>query len=62
MSKEAVDRILELTLADESFRLGLFADPRKACAPFDITETEFLELLGDVLRDSQPRPLSQPAS
>ena len=52
VSREGMERIVEKALADESFRAALFADPRKACAPFDITEEEFLELMGGAMPDA----------
>lgn len=44
-----MERIIEKVLVDESFRAALFADPGKVCAPFDITESEFVELMGRAL-------------
>ena len=59
MSKEGMERIVEKALIDESFRVTLFTDPRNACAPFHITETEFLVLMGQVLpQTDQPQPRS----
>ena len=46
MSREGVELILEKVLSDQSFRVSLFTDPRRACAPYDITESEFTELMG----------------
>ncbi len=46
-----MEHIIERVLVDESFRVTLFADPRRACAPFDITESEFVELMGRALPD-----------
>ena len=51
MSRQGMERIIERALADESFRVTLFADPRRACAPFDITESEFVTLMGRTLPD-----------
>ena len=53
MSRQGMEEIVERALADESFRTVLFADPRQACAPFDITEREFIELMGQVLPETE---------
>jgi len=53
LSRQGMEEIVERALADESFRAVLFANPRVACAPFDITEQEFLELLGQALPASE---------
>ena len=42
MSRQGMEHIIERALVDESFRVTLFADPRRACAPFNITESEFV--------------------
>ena len=49
LSREGMERIVEKALSDESFRVALFTDPRGACEPFQITEEEFLVLMGQAL-------------
>ena len=60
MSRQAVETILENVLVDESFRARLFTDPRSVCAPFDLTESEFLDLMGEILPKPQSSRLCQP--
>ena len=53
MSKQGMERVVEKALANKSFRVTLFTHPRKACAPFDITESEFIDLMGQALPAGQ---------
>jgi hypothetical protein len=46
MSKEAVESILGKAILDAEFRKMLFAEPEKALAGFDLTETEKAQLKG----------------
>jgi hypothetical protein len=60
LSREGMERIVEKALTDESFRTELFANPRQACASFKLTEAEFHELMGGMLRSAERRPQLQP--
>ena len=40
VSNQAVQAVLERTLADESFRARLFAEPDRALAEYDLTADE----------------------
>ena len=46
MSKEAVESVVGKAILDAEFRKALFADPEKALAGFDLTETEKAQLKG----------------
>ena len=54
MSRQGMEHIIERALVDESFRGALFADPERACVPFNITEREFVELMGRALPETHP--------
>jgi hypothetical protein len=46
MSKEAVESVIGKAMLDAEFRKALFADPEKALAGLDLTETEKAQLKG----------------
>jgi hypothetical protein len=46
MSKEAVESVIGKAILDAEFRKALFADPEKALAGFDLSETEKAQLKG----------------
>ena len=46
MSKEAVESVIGKAILDAEFRKALFADPEKALAGYDLTETEKAQLKG----------------
>jgi len=46
MSKEAVEAVMGKALLDAEFRKALFADPEKALAGYDLSETEKAQLKG----------------
>jgi len=46
MSNEAVEAVIGKAILDAEFRKALFADPEKALAGFDLSETEKAQLKG----------------